>query len=266
MANSKDSYIHKALSLIHEDDQGIYIASSFMSFLSDIHVAAVRGQPTPAVLAPLLYVHQDIWNLATLVQRLDWQHQLKREGKLSDDQWMSFAAADIDHFHVEFRSLFDYLALLLKHLADEPNQVIQGSFEELRNWLKKSPGNRRRFGDDLAKLVVQCDWFSDLRAVRDTTVHRGGFTIVFPDQDRILFQVQDQGRRVVQSPDVVMWTPNVVKFELYAGFYSAKLLDFLEALAKVLEPRVNVEPILSRTRSYHPGFGVVKTWISELAL
>ena len=189
MTNNSSDYIRNALSLFHEDDQGIYISGSFMSFLSDIHLARARGQEVPPVVRPLLFVHQDIWNIATLAQRLDWQHSLNQKGILSDQDWMSFAALDIDHFHVEFRSIFDYLGQLLQKLADKPGQVTQGSFQELRNWLQKSLVNRRKLGEGLANIVILCDWFSELREIRDATVHRGGFTVVFPDRKKILFQV-----------------------------------------------------------------------------
>ncbi len=229
------------------------MSGSFMNLLSDIHMAVVRGQTIPPVINPLVYVHQVIWNLATIVLRLTWQHDLRREGPPSDDQWMLFAQTDIDHFHVEFRSLVDYLAQAIVNLANQVGVVPSESFRRLRNWARESEGNKKRLGKDLAALVIGCEWFDDRRLIRDSIVHQGGFTIVFPVEDRILFQVHQGSRRLVRVPNPLMWNENVVDFALYAGHTVAQLLDYLERAAVVLRQRMIMDIVPSGTASYHPG-------------
>jgi hypothetical protein len=126
-------------------------------------------------------------NIGAIILRLDWYKTLWNQEGFAD-LWRWFASCDIDLFHVEIRSIFDYLASIIKLVSDSPGQVSDKSFRKLRNWVTKGK-SELKVGNDLAQLLLHCDWFDGLREVRDTLVHRGGFTLVFPEKSRILFQV-----------------------------------------------------------------------------
>src|SRR5262249_48674712 len=142
-------------------------------------------------------------------------------------RWNLFTTADIDLFHVEFRSLFDYVARLLRGISDRPKNVPDDrSFEALGKWIAK-PGNGRRIGEEVADLIKKANWFGKIKEVRDEIVHRGGETLVFFEKPHILFQTYKRHEKLLDLPGV-MYNPNVVDFELYASVLYAYLIDYLE--------------------------------------
>lgn len=73
---------------------------------------------------------------------------------------MQFTACDIDLFHVQLRSIFDYLAKLIMFFAAKPDQVgTKKLFRKLQEWLKRESSDSTRLGVDLAAVVEDCDWF-----------------------------------------------------------------------------------------------------------
>lgn len=175
---------------------------------------------------------------------------------------MQYAAADIDLFHVEMRSIFDYIARALVEVSNSSGKVIDGSFEKLRKWIDKKPDNERRLGEEAARSVRSCDWFEEMRAVRDSIVHRGGVTFVFPEKGRILFQVS-KGYEDKISLKKVMANENVADFELYAGLYIGYLITYLEEVAELIHSRLGISESESNPKSYHLGLRVVNEWIKR---
>jgi len=207
--------------------------------------------------------------METIALRLAWQKDLYTQGHLDMVLWITFAASDIEHFHVEFRSLFDYLAKAIRNISDRPGQVTDKGFKKLRNSLDASRRevNAERhihdLGEDLARFVLSCEWFGDLKQVRESVVHSGGFTLVFPTEGRILFQVYEKGAKKVLVPEI-MFNANVVDFELYAGLYIGYLIAYLEDFSELARKRLDLEWVDGRTQSYHPGLRVVQDWIKQV--
>ena len=223
------------------------------------------------------YIHRDLWDVETLLERIEWTRGLWIEGKIDDDLWSRFTALDIDLFHVTIRSLFDYAAALLRFVSGKPGQIPSStdedlesggrvSFEKLYHWAQK-PTVPRRFSPDFVKAIKDCEWFCILRIVRNAIVHWGGQTHMMFDKPRIVFQTV-KGRdysQLVNFPEV-MYNENVVDFELYAGMIYGYLLSFLEDVGKLifnwLSAADKVDQPLSR--SQHPGMMVGRRWIEEI--
>jgi len=59
------------------------------------------------------YLNQDLWNIYSVLHRLNWQRTLWIENKIPDHLWRSYAQNDINLFHIEFRSAMDYIARII---------------------------------------------------------------------------------------------------------------------------------------------------------
>lgn len=214
------------------------------------------------------YISQDLWEIEALFDRLDWQRKLWEDGTLDEGRWMTHSTLDIDHFHLILRSTFDYIASLLRTVANVPGELgsaTQTSFNDLRAKVSKKRSRMdEKLGADLAAFIDGCDWFEDVKAVRDSLAHFGGSTLTFPIKPRILFQThsgKDLSNTVTFFPEV-MYNEYVVDFELYAGLIYAYLLDFLQRLAELVVSRLRLtKPDEVTSRSYHYGMRVAIQWI-----
>lgn len=175
-----------------------------------------------------------------------------------------YTTADIDLFHIEFRSLFDYLARLLGAVADTPGQVPrEASFERWSNWAGDAANKPAdKLGGDIVTVIKTADWFPLIRKVRNSTVHSGAETLVFYDKPRVLFQTYDDGGRdkLIDLPEV-MFNPNVVDFELYAGVFYGYLIDYLEDVARVVYARLGLPRRAGGTRHHNPGITTARRWM-----
>jgi hypothetical protein len=208
-----------AISTIQKDEKGVYFSpSKFVMLLANIMLRTRMNERLPPIYSFMQYISQDVKNMETIATRLAWQRDLWSTNQLDVGKWMSYAGCDIDLFHIEVRSVFDYLAKVIKRVSDQPEQVPDEGFNALKTWLVKSEGNVERLGKDLAELVLSVDWFDDLKNIRDVNVHQGGMTLVFLEKDRILFQILKGYEYLVSIPEI-MYNKNVVNFELYAGMY-----------------------------------------------
>jgi hypothetical protein len=264
MTLKKDKIVF-ARSLIHEADDSFYHAGSFvdLQFRICFGTSSNKALSIPCNLSD--YIRQDIWNLETLIFRLNWQKELFSGNQLDKSLWMEFAACDIDLFHVQLRSTFDYLAKLTMCFADKPGQVgDQMSFRELQQWLRKKPDHPNKLGVDLATLVLDCDWFGSLRDIRDSIVHKGGKVMVFPEKGRILFQVHEGFKNKIHIKEI-MYNENVVDFELYGAILIGNLFHYLEDVANVLHTKLNNVGVLDiHPRNYHSGLGVIRNWFDRV--
>jgi len=172
---------------------------------------------------------------------------------------------DIECFHTEFRSIFDYVAQIIKEAANEPKQIRGASFRELQQWLNKNPGNRARLGEELAKVVESVDWFPDVQRLRDSMIHSGTFTHVFLDpEEGILFQSYPNSVKPSITNEMVMYNRNVVDFQLYSALYLCKLLLFLDELAKIIRSKLSIKKGRGQAKSYSRGFELIISWLDRL--
>jgi hypothetical protein len=220
------------------------------------------------VLRCLRFVAHDVWNIETLLDRINWQCELWSANQMTDGRWNVYITADIDLFHVEFRSLFDYLARLIRALANKPGQVPEeASFEKLTNWVVKPENTaQQRLGEELVKVVTAADWFPLIRQVRNDLVHRGAETLVFYDKPRVLFQTYTGGREKIIDIPELMHNPNVVDFERYAAVFYGYLIDYLEEVASVVYLRLGLKRREGGSRHHNPGIATAKRWMESAIL
>lgn len=256
-----------AISTIQKDEEGWYISPSmFVLSLTNVMLNTRMGEKLPPIYSFMQYISQDVGNMETITTRLAWQRDLRSTNQLDFGKWMSYAGCDIDLFHMEARSIFDYLAKITKRLSDQPKQVPDKGFNFLKTWLAKSDNNVKRVGKDLAELVSSVDWFDDLKNVRDANVHQGGMTLVFPEKDRILFQILKGYENLVSIPEI-MYNENVVDFELYAGMYFGYLIAFLEDFATAIErrlPKGKYSLGVGNPRKVYRELPAIYSWIKKL--
>ena len=262
--------IHKdklavAISIINNDTFGTYMSGKFENLASDIFFEKELGDISlKQILSYLNFIQQDLWNLQEICLRLDWQKQLFSKNELNIGWWMGFARLDIEHFHFEFRSIFDYIAKIFRQVSDIPGETKERSFEKLRNWVTKEK-NAKKIGGDIATSVLSVNWFDEVKALRELITHFGGEALTFPEKGRILFQVTRGWKDYVSIPEI-MYNENVADFELYAGMYIGYLFAYLENISTLVRSRLNIIERNTDSRSYHPGLGVIKEWISKVGV
>jgi hypothetical protein len=184
------------------------------------------------------------------------------------DRWNSYASLDIEEWHTQFRSLLDYVAKVIRELAERKRQVSD-SFTTLRERAAGTTGDpqdfARKLGDDWLGLLKSATWYPQIISIRDETVHRGAQTIVFGEpSEGILFQVLGNGgARLAQEEPNLMFNKNVVYFDRYAAYFMARLLTWLEQFASIAYSRMGMTEspgCLNR----HFGFDVLVDWIDRV--
>jgi len=256
-----------ALSTIQKDEDGKYFSPSiFVMSLTSLMINMQMGEKLPPIFSFMQYISQDVSNVETITSRLAWQRDLWSTNQLEVGKWMSYTRCDIDLFHIEVRSIFDYLAKILKRVSYQPEQVPDQGFNVLKTWLSKSDNNVTKLGPELAELVFSIDWFDDLKNIRDSNVHKGGMTIVFLERDRILFQTVKSYKNLISIPEI-MYNENVVDFELYAAMYFGYLIAFLEDFAKAIEnrlPKGKFSLGVGNPRKVYQELPSIYSWIEKL--
>lgn len=256
-----------ALGTIKQDESGyLFYSGGFIDLMGFLHNAYLINVASGAKNDGRLFnrinsAYNGITILETLVFRLDWQKELIARGELDRSKACLFAACDIDLFYVQYRSLFDQLAKIISLLSRRPEIIPSKSFFDLLKWVRT---NSAKIDDQLVQLVVSCDWFLDMRKVRDSIVHRDGQALVFLEKNRILFQVLEGIQNRVNIPEI-MFNENVVDFELYAGMLMGYLLWYLEKISAVAYNRLEGTRSTGSTKGYHPGLRVLRTWIERVS-
>jgi hypothetical protein len=254
--------VQRAKSIIVNDGIRVYRVSNFTHALGLLHIK--HQQEHKRILQYLNYISQDLTNIETILNRLDWEKQLWCKGDLNDGDWMAYASCDIILFHTEMRSIYDYIMELIFSLSKSPTQIPKDkrrSFETVKNWIEK---NTDKWDEDLSKYILSADWFKDVRDVRDAIIHNGAFTLVFLVKDKITFQVhQNLMKRKILIPDI-MYNKNIVDFELYAAMYMAYLYSYLEELGELILKKLNVVYNLNKPEITGADIGVVYDWFDKL--
>ena len=261
--------LEEAIGLFHVDERYTYWTGRFLDM--SVHVSAGCGADHS--LRPIDHavrnVMQDIWNLCTLAYRLEWLRTLAVTDEPLRFLWWLSSSIDIEHYHVELRSVLDYVATIFGGIAERPSQIRDKSFESLYEWLSKDADHRAKLGEDASTLVLSASWYSDIRDIRNFIVHHGDHTMVLGDPgDGILFQVHGSGFRPRIRTSFLMWNENVVDFRLYGGLYFARLLVFLERLGELTERVLadRVPQVGWNARSNFMGLEVLRQWITMLQM
>jgi hypothetical protein len=74
---------------------------------------------------------QNQWNMLTVTERLDWMRAQADTDEHIGSRWYCYASADIEFWHVNFRSLLDQVGLMVSELANAKCQVAGDSFRKL---------------------------------------------------------------------------------------------------------------------------------------
>lgn len=203
------------------------------------------------------YASHDLLNLFTLASRMEWMLGLADSGTLSEGHFGEYATADIEGFHTQLRSLFDYLA---QAMAPYASRKIPESFRRLQDRILCDNQYGAGIGQALADLVIACNWFGYMRDTRDELVHRGGRSIIFPARGEILFQTYgEEGIRHTFPP--VMYNENVADFRLYGGMYLGRLSDYMEKWALTMATIAGVDVAPMQAGFCGPGVPVAIKWI-----
>lgn len=252
----------------HDPDGGWYLRGSFVNYSADLPIAMNRRRVASTSAAPIAqalnHIVWDLWNLGSLIARLEWTDEIAQRGELDVEVWRHFCSVDIEHFHIELRSVLDYAAMCIAGSANQPGTVPQDSMNDLLKWLQKKPGNRTRLGDDLAALLDNLPSFPDIKEIRDEIVHRGGHTLVFERPGAgILYQVHSRFFTALIRPLVGIADGNVIDFRRYGTLLLAQLLLFLERLADTLRGRIPVDHIgIGDARMGGIGWDIFLKWLS----
>jgi hypothetical protein len=100
--------------------------------------------------------------LSIIVNRIDWQSEMYRKRIINQNTWMNYTSIDAEYIHVVMRSIFDYLASIIKALSNKPGQVSDKSFRKLLDKIE-DPKNGNKFvktklGEELRCLFENMGW------------------------------------------------------------------------------------------------------------
>ncbi|MBM7558233.1 hypothetical protein [Halanaerobacter jeridensis] len=212
------------------------------------------------------YIIGDIWNIANLVQRLNWLRNIAMDN--DNNFWHTYASLDIEHIYVEFRSLCDHLAKLIYYCYDEIPSSRGESFYKLLKWVFE---NRENANVDLVEVFrnsnllreeeeIYKTWFGHMREIRDDINHRGAEAIVFANpSDGIIFQVLRWKFNdiVAALPHISFNENDLIYFRKYFSLQMASLLLFTEDLANIIIDKFQLEVF----NSYSTGFDIIHKWM-----
>ena len=256
--------LKKAHSLFISNETGVSLKGDFISLVADLRKSYALKKISIDPVVKTNFIIQDIWKIFTIIHRLNWFREQAVKDKALDNMWLPYASVDIEHFHVEFRSIMNYVAEVISYASNRRGQIPE-SFRRLSSWVKESPGNRKRIGDGLAKVVESAFWFPAIRGVRDSLLHRGSFTFIFGSpNDGILFQVVIKGSTDIIFHEQLMLNRSCVFFDRYAAMYLAYLFCFLESLSGVLYEVLNIDHTEENAGYSFLGSRIVSMWMEQL--
>lgn len=263
------AHLRSARALFDRDNAlGFSLRSNFTSLFGGLH-----GSTDPlseCISRQLSFATHDFWMMSTGLDRLAWMAEKAKSDPLLLSKWSSYATLDIEQWHIQFRSLLDYTARVIRELAAKKGQVSD-SFTKLQKHSMNATGDpeserdfSQRLGADWLRLLQNAGWYSQIVQVRDEVVHFGAQTIVFDSPaEGILFQVRGaQGARLARDLPGLMFNKNVVYFERYAAHFMAHLLVWLEAFAAIAYQKLRI-PQGSPTQNVHFGFETLTKWIDS---
>lgn len=255
METTEISVIEHALTMFHTKDNECYVCSNFFDLGINLRIAGNSSAPI------FSKVTQDLWNVATLLARLEWMRSLAHQGNLHNEAWRSFSSLDIENFFVQMRSTMDHVAEILQRLLQKGKQLPE-SFRKLRESLQKY---RNRLPVEIANIIEAASWFDQMRSARDALVHQGGFSLVFCEpQDGILFQVYGKGHDGYFSHPSMMFNDNIVRFDRFASLLVSNLLVFLDHIGVALYKTTTLSMKVGPVQSSCMGFPLLQQWMNEL--
>ena len=262
MATLRAAALSQAIALFAHDDEGVlFLGGNFGALKISLAVnLSTGGRHHHAAQSSLRAASHDIWNIAAIVERLEWMRRLAIETK-SPESWRTYAQLDVSHIIYEFRSILDHVACAAGALSARPGTIPE-SFESL---IKNKERHRAALGAMYEPLNRDFTWFYDFRVMRTAIIHRGSEPLVFcGPEDGLLFQVHGRNHENLISVPEFMHNPNVVRFEPYVAYYFAELLAFLEDLATAAIGQMEFPLPMTGVRNYCPGYQHLARWMRNL--
>jgi len=254
--------LSEALTRFGEDKNGTYLSGSFQDLGADLLFIESKNEVFKRNPGQLFsYIGQDLWNISTIADRLEWTRLNSIRNADFEERWCNYASVDIEYFHVEFRSIMDYSALIIAEFHGLSGKLPE-SYRRLAERINKY---ERKLPQSMVSLIRSTEWFWEVRAVRDSLLHWGGRSMVFGEpSEGILFQVHDQKLNNLIHNKILMHNQNVVYFEKYLPYYFSNLLIYLDKMAHICYESTAFVSKNPRAISYSSGFGVIKHWIESL--
>lgn len=198
------------------------------------------------VFRRVLVLNQSIDVMFAILAKVELITNLWQQQALRDNDWEQFVQSDIHAFHVEMRSAFDTIALLLSELMPELSNV--DSFREYRDMTKYFNSKKKRIAQPAYReFVARVDWFDDLRDMRDQMMHSERDAWVRWRADgHILFgleraqQLKPHKLDANSSLRCFLWH-NLILFRPYAGYYLGRFVYLLNDLAAILRHELDVQ-------------------------
>lgn len=247
----------RAAEMIQEENGAAFTSNAFDRFQAALLFPSNRKSTTDRARAAASATNARLWQLTTLVLRLNYERAQWVRGDLPDGLWRPFAECDIRLYHVELRSLLDHVAECMNWIAPKPGQIDE-SFTTL---YEKLPKYESRLGPGLAGLVRRCTWYPYMQEMRDDITHSSPLTLVFPIPGRITFQVYAPGRGPRVLPGF-MYNDAIIDFEKYAAMQMANVFCLLDDLGQI--GLASLPAAGPQSRNQHSGYGVLRAWILSL--
>ncbi len=262
----------RALSYFHYDSRGCNLSGDFNELHSHLRIDPTVPEAVKMYCCPLLdKIQDDLWNLSGLVERLEVIRTLTAENEDLKNRWPRFVQLDVDHFHMDYSSILDYVAQIIACCSEASGKKLPKEWRKSKSFpalMKVKNSNSEQIAPFLLPLLDNTGWFDEIRRVRNRIIHSGAMAIVFmdPAADGILFQVLDTGLSGLVRKPYLLYNKNVAYFDRYVAVYFTYLLTFLEDLAKTIINHFSLKASSGSTKVYSPGFIVIEKWTSALVL
>lgn len=248
-------------SVLLDGDDGPCQSSGLVRLSASCHIARAMGaEGLDGLSRQLTDITQRNWDLLTIVMKLRWMQERRDDGALDPMGWMLFAANDVNSFLMNTRSLFDHVAKVIR--LESAGQTPQ-SFHDLRKWVASDTRDTSHMLDPrLVDLVAECDWFDDLRTVRDDILHRSANTTVLPALPYIGVQITKgiTDRLLTEEELLDTENSNIVRFEWFAVASLGRIHLLLEELSHAVRELRAIPDRGDGARSRHGGLAVVHEW------
>ena len=248
---------------IETDDQGSYRSGPFDVLFAESYLDNHRiSENQSRVYRSQLHILNDsIWNLLSICHRLDWQLALWDAGELDDMSWLEYAPVDVRQFHVEMKSATDIAA----ELVAETNQKRGQTPRKFTTLYGEVGRHKNKLGERRHAIIDRCDWYPQLKDVRESIVHHGSKALVMATHGEINFQIVRGHQEMVVSRDV-MRNERVCDFRKYSVAMFSNFVFMLDELAETTLPGLPTRFVdVGESRSYHSGWQTMLDWSSPLA-
>lgn len=227
--------LEKALTFFKFVNDRHVIKANFVDLMSYLHIEICKGNKLKEYIEIRYFfgvVIHYLWNIDTILSRLDWQHSLFIDDKLDDFTYMSYSECDIMNFLTNTRSIFDYIAEILV-LTYKKKRKGNKEYTQNFNWWYDDLSKNTKQNDDFKSIFVEkAFWYKPLSTYRDLVVHCGGKITVFLDKDEnIAFQIHKNNIYNTLFIKEFMINNYVLDFKRFSGLTFAYMLVYLDDVA-----------------------------------